>query len=252
MEFRTNIPTELVKPHFSTDPWNIQGWVVVELLSLHLFIYGCVSIVQIIKYRRNDKKVEREKINWLTYVTGILILGSLILFFSQGGKIEGYVFFKSPFPHYSADLFSVFAMYLITLYLLGKTDLFKFPSKKYSKSSLSSFYKREKLNQITTLIETEKLYLNEDFSLKMLSEKSGLSTHNISQILNEELQVGFITLTNSYRIEEAKRRLLGDEFNLKMEQLAYDLGYKSKSTFFSAFKKETNSTPSNYRKKSIQ
>lgn len=143
-------------------------------------------------------------------------------------------------------------MYLITLYLLGKTDLFKFPSKKYSKSSLSSFYKREKLNQITTLIETEKLYLNEDFSLKMLSEKSGLSTHNISQILNEELQVGFITLTNSYRIEEAKRRLLGDEFNLKMEQLAYDLGYKSKSTFFSAFKKETNSTPSNYRKKSIQ
>ncbi|WP_158259051.1 helix-turn-helix domain-containing protein [Flagellimonas meridianipacifica] len=102
------------------------------------------------------------------------------------------------------------------------------------------------------MIETEKLYLNEDFSLKMLSEKSGLSTHNISQILNEELQVGFITLTNSYRIEEAKRRLLGDEFNLKMEQLAYDLGYKSKSTFFSAFKKETNSTPSNYRKKSIQ
>jgi len=35
--------------------------------------------------------------------------------------------------------------------------------------------------------------------------------------------------------------------NSKMEHLTYELGYKSKSTFFAAFKIITNLTPQKYR-----
>ena len=142
-------------------------------------------------------------------------------------------------------------MYLITIYILSKTSFFKSSYKKYHKSSLSSVFKKEKLKFLKSLIENDRLYLLPEFSLNKLSELSGISKHHISQILNEELQVSFFQLTNEYRIGEAKTRLM-DEKPQKMEQLAYDLGYKSKSTFFNAFKKATDMTPLQFRKKHVK
>ena len=74
-----------------------------------------------------------------------------------------------------------------------------------------------------------------------------MSSHHLSQILNEELGCTFFELTNSYRIEEAKKRLSESENQYKIEQLAYELGYRSKATFFTAFKKATNLTPQKFR-----
>jgi len=95
------------------------------------------------------------------------------------------------------------------------------------------------------VIENDKLYLDSNFSLELLSLKTGLSKHHISQIINEQLDCTFFDLTNKYRIEEAKR-LLAESSYVKIEQLAYQLGYRSKSSFFSAFKRATNLTPSKY------
>lgn len=245
--FHPEIAIAPVPPAFSPDPWGIQGWVVVELLSLHIFVYSCMAFYLIYKQKRRTKNISSTRINWSFYLSGMLTLGGLVLFFSQGGVIRGQVFFKSPFPHYSADLFSTIAIYLITGFLLAKTEFFKNGGKKYGKSSLSETFKKEKLKQLQTLIEDEQLYLKPDFSLKKLSEESGLSTHHISQILNEQLQCTFFELTNDYRIKEARHRLSTSEDYIKMEQLAYDLGYGSKSTFFTAFKKATGMTPSKYR-----
>ena len=95
------------------------------------------------------------------------------------------------------------------------------------------------------LIEGEKLYLNPAFSLELISQRSNVSKHHISQIINEELGCTFFELTNNFRIEEAKRVLENVDY-IKLEQLALELGYRSKSSFYSAFKKATQHTPSNY------
>ncbi|WP_272862923.1 helix-turn-helix domain-containing protein [Aureisphaera galaxeae] len=248
-DFRPGVEVSTTGPIFSTDPWGIQGWVVVELLSLHIFLYALVSGLYILRQRKRNGDTDKNKRNWSIYVTGILALGGFILFFSQGGVINGEVFFESPFPHFSPDLYSAIAMYLITLFILGKTEFFKSGMKKYGKSSLSATFKTQKLQHIRTVIEKDQLYLNPEFSLNTLSEASGLSKHHISQILNEELQCTFFQLTNDYRIQEAKNRLQVAGDYTKMEQLAYELGYKSKSTFFTAFKKATDLTPSKYRDK---
>ena len=233
--------------NFSVDPWNIQGWIVVEILTLHILVYCIICFYHILRQIPTDHtKANRKMRYWLLYISGILTAGGIVLFFSQGGIINGEVFFKSPFPHYSADLFSTVGMYLITAYLLRNSDFIKSKSEKYKKSSLSSVFKREKLKQLKAIMDEDRPYLNPEFSLKIFSEKTGVSEHHISQILNEELQCNFYELTNRYRIREAKKQLSSAKY-LKIEQLAYDLGYKSKSTFFNAFKKETNSTPSKYR-----
>ncbi|MDL5049165.1 helix-turn-helix domain-containing protein [Oscillatoria amoena NRMC-F 0135] len=49
-----------------------------------------------------------------------------------------------------------------------------------------------------------------------------------------------------YRVEEAKR-LLKEQMNIKVEEIAGQVGYNSKSSFNTAFKKITGITPSEFR-----
>jgi AraC-like DNA-binding protein len=49
-----------------------------------------------------------------------------------------------------------------------------------------------------------------------------------------------------YRVEEAKR-LLKEQPHVKVEEIAEQVGYNSKSSFNTAFKKISGKTPSEYR-----
>ena len=243
-DFHKNWLPLLAVDSFSMDPWNINGWIVVELMVVHLLIYSVAGWVKV----WNDKKQDsREKRNWLLYLNTVLFVSALILFFAEGGVVNGHVFLESPFPRYAPSLFVACTVYLISFYLMLKLDVLGGASKKYLRSSLTKNYKQQKLKVLKDLIEAERLYLNHTFSLKVLAEKSGLSVHHISQILNEELRYNFFQLTNEYRIKEAKRRLRNDKGYIKIEHLAYELGYKSKSTFYNAFKKATQLTPTQFR-----
>lgn len=240
LSFET-IPVTLT---FATDPWNIQGWVVVELLSAHMFMYSLLSLFAV--HQNLKLKPDKNKIQWLTYLNAILLMGAVVLFLSQGGVINGYVFFKSPFPSYAPDLCISLIMYALTFYLVLKPEPFRQNNPKYQKSSLSVDFKKKNLERIRSLMDADKPFLDSEFSLDFLAQKCNLAKHHISQILNEELNQNFYEFMHQYRIEEAKR-VLSKADNIKMENLATQLGYKSKATFFSAFKRATGSTPSLFK-----
>jgi AraC-like DNA-binding protein len=229
---------------FSSDPWRLQGLVVVELLCLHMAVYAILSLVTV--WRNRGRENALAGLRWVAYINVVLLASALVLFFSQGGVINGFVFFKSPFPHFAPDMCTTLFMYSLSFYLLLKPEHFRQHTKKYSKSSLPAEFRRHKLQTIRALTEAHRLYADPAFSLEMLSLQSGIAKHHISQILNEELHVNFYEFTHRYRIEEAKRILEGS-MDIKMEQLAYRLGYKSKVTFFTAFKKSTELTPVQYK-----
>ncbi|HAS46795.1 MAG TPA: hypothetical protein DCS93_40295 [Microscillaceae bacterium] len=242
----TPVTEEYVK-NFPVDPWGVQGWVVVELISLHLVSYGAFTLFKIYQHQKtHSSKHPKSTIHWLQFLSIILVLGGIVLFLSQGGVVNGYVFLKTPFPAFAPDLFGSLVMYSIALYLMVKSDLLTFKRAKYHKSTLRQDFIKEKVQVVQQMIEGEKLYLSPEFSLDLLASKTGLSRHHISQMINAELQCTFSELTNQYRVQEAKERLAQEEF-VKIEQLAYQLGYKSKSTFFNVFKKHTNLTPAQYR-----
>ncbi|MCE7991835.1 MAG: helix-turn-helix transcriptional regulator [Roseivirga sp.] len=230
-----------VSTNFDMDPLNIQGLVVVELLSLHMILYSVYSL-----YLTRTHK-NHHAAGWLQFTNATLLLGGVTLLLSQGGVVNGYRFFNGLLPNFSADLFPTFATYAISFYVLKNGLVSKIRSPKYYKSSIAKELKHSQVSKIKKSIEDEKVFLRPDFSLQLLAETCNLSTHHVSQILNEEMGCTFFELTNKYRIEEAKTLLSKPEDHFKMEQLAYDLGYKSKSTFFNAFKRETNTTPSKYR-----
>lgn len=104
-------------------------------------------------------------------------------------------------------------------------------------------------NRILELLDKEKLYLNPDFSLSDLSKVANVPIGKLSFTINTCLEKNFYDLINSYRVKEFQQRLReGEDAHLSLLGLAYDCGFRSKSTFNSFFKKETGMTPSSYKK----
>jgi AraC-like DNA-binding protein len=73
-----------------------------------------------------------------------------------------------------------------------------------------------------------------------------MSAHQLSQLLNDNLGKSFSTYINEYRINEACQKIEIGSF-LKIEEIGYEVGFNSKSTFFSTFKKIKNTTPLLYK-----
>ncbi|TGL09209.1 AraC family transcriptional regulator [Leptospira levettii] len=107
---------------------------------------------------------------------------------------------------------------------------------------------RDNLKQ---LFEVDKIYRDESLNLRDLAEKMDLSSHQLSEFLNSEMKKSFYQFTNSYRINEAKDRIQ-NEPERSLLAIAYDVGFGSKSTFNEAFKKETGTTPREYREKILK
>lgn len=121
--------------------------------------------------------------------------------------------------------------------------------KKYEKSTLTDEKGEEHLNLLLKLMETEKPYSKSDLTLQKLAAMLEISTHHLSQIINERLNQNFFDFINSYRIEDAKQKLLSQDFrNYTILAIAEECGFNSKSSFNTAFKKFTDQTPSEFRK----
>ena len=96
----------------------------------------------------------------------------------------------------------------------------------------------------------EKPYLEEALSLQQLSQKTKIPIKRLSLLINQKIGKHFFDYINAYRIEEAKRLL--QETDLTIQQIMYRVGFNSKSSFNTAFKKNTSITPSGFRKQSLQ
>ena len=123
---------------------------------------------------------------------------------------------------------------------------------KYKRSSLNPIYMEECIKKLTYLMEVKKVFCDETLSLQSLSEKLSTTPHQLSQIINEKLKKNFSDFVNAYRIEEAKKRLTDPKGDRKIITIAFDVGFNTKVAFNKTFKKYTNLTPSQYRKKELK
>ena len=106
------------------------------------------------------------------------------------------------------------------------------------------------LEEIIDLFENEKIYTDSELNISALAKRLGISSHLLSRIINNHLNQSFSQLLNHYRIEEFKRRVAEVDLNkYSILGIAYDVGYNSKSSFYTAFKKSTGKTPTEFAKK---
>ena len=127
--------------------------------------------------------------------------------------------------------------------LMGKSHL-----KKYSKTILAKSESVLKIRQLMNLIDEENIYLSKDVSLSNTAQKMDISTHHLSRLINENLNQTFTELMNKKRVENAKGLLLDPDLNNeKLIAIGYLSGFNSKTNFYTAFKKLTGVSPSEFR-----
>lgn len=121
--------------------------------------------------------------------------------------------------------------------------------KKYEKSKSTRDSVEQNAKLLNEIMDSQKPFLDPGFNQKILSERSGLSSHEISETLNGLINQNFNDYVNNYRVEEFKALVELPEFkNFTILALAFEAGFKSKATFNTAFKKFTGMTPSIYKK----
>ena len=83
-----------------------------------------------------------------------------------------------------------------------------------------------------------------------LSIPSTTIPSELSQLINSSLDINFTSLINYYRVSDVKNMLLDPTFNkYSILSIGLEAGFKSKSAFYDTFKKETGSTPNQYKNK---
>ena len=101
-------------------------------------------------------------------------------------------------------------------------------------------------NRLTVLMEQDRLYQDPNLKLETLARNLSISKHLLSQLLNDNLQKSFNQYVNEYRIESACKLLTNDN-PFSIEAIGYEVGFHSRSSFFSTFKKIKGTTPSRFK-----
>ena len=121
---------------------------------------------------------------------------------------------------------------------------------KYKSSHLSDEDKEQLLSRIQEVMENSDEIFSPEFSLERLAMLSDSKSKYVSQVINEYYEQNFNNFLNSFRIKEACKRMgdLDNYGNYTIEAISESVGFKSRSTFVTSFKRITGLTPSQYQR----
>mgnify|MGYP003649914500 FL=1 len=122
----------------------------------------------------------------------------------------------------------------------------------YLKSGLTHDKIQSLAHQIELYMVNETPYLNDELNLAALAKDLEISPYNLSQVINQYFEKSFYDYINQYRIDKAKLMLGSNNYShLSILGIAYECGFKSKSSFNRYFKKHTGKSPSLFKKNSL-
>jgi AraC-like DNA-binding protein len=214
------------------------------IYSLAYLILIHSLLKQYINSHPRPNKSQESIISWIK----LLFLGSVIyLSIALGLKLTG---LSGEYNYYLHIVFSTMLILLcIKLLTLPELIIINYLTKeKYNNSTLTSKNMDIYYSKINGLMVNENLYREKDLKLGHIAARLGIPEYVVSQIINEKSGKPFRDYLNEHRIIEAKKMLLANNKNYSIEGTAYDVGFNSRASFYSAFKKFTQLTPSQYIK----
>lgn len=200
-------------------------------------------------YQENYSDNQHITYRWLMQTTILFLIGnSFVLlrdFISSGAQLD-----YLPFINLIISVFALLVISWFVLKALYHPKLFLGVDKNLkpilSRPPVGDEYQGE-LQALSSYMQTEKPYLDAELSLQKLAMGIDLPEKQVSHLINHHLGKHFFDYINEFRIKEAKA-LLRDQRALTVLEILYEVGFNSKSSFYTAFKKETGQTPTNYRK----
>jgi len=105
------------------------------------------------------------------------------------------------------------------------------------------------LSKLKAYMLAEKPFLDPSITIQDISAAIEIPVRELSVLINHQLGQHFYDFVNSYRIAHAMDILKDPAKNkVTILEILYEVGFNSKSSFNTAFKKHTGNTPTFYRK----
>lgn len=231
----------------------------------HNLPYIIIIYFRIKKYQKRIEKIssniENINLEWLAKLS-LLLLGIIII--TVGYELFN-VFIYKFHQHLVMDLLYLFIIYSASFQVLRQKEVYPVNEKERAqllslkfeneihvgKKKLISEQDFQSLkSKLLAIMNTDKPYLDGELNLVKLSELIGINPHQLSYLLNHGFNENFYQFVNKYRVDFAKNILMNQkQKKISMLEIAFEAGFNSKTTFNTIFKKTTELTPSEFRKK---
>lgn len=235
-----------------TLPITASSIVRFEAYMIHILVYLFLARRE---FLRMENSMDRDftislksRKSWLQQITIFLFLLVLTLLYFTGYMV-------------STGFYTLAGNFTITLVTSAFVYFIAFKSILASQQVLPEFqvrnvpqhFKNERkgafVQSLQELIEGKKIFKNADLKLADVAGQLGVGSHVLSTYINQELGTGFFEWINGYRIREFIYLAQDGAYkNYSISGIAAEVGFKSKSSFYTAFKKAKGMTPSQYLK----
>lgn len=118
---------------------------------------------------------------------------------------------------------------------------------KYSASTLQGVDVEQALSRLDSLMQVDHVYRDEDLSLASLAGSLELTSQQLSELINAQLGMGFSRYVRERRVEAAKQ-LLKAAPDQSILSISLDVGFRSQSNFYAAFREIAGVSPGDFRK----
>jgi AraC-like DNA-binding protein len=151
------------------------------------------------------------------------------------------------------DWYPIYIPMVILIYWLGIKGYIVQAAIKKKATAAANTLPEEVIQQttatLTKAMETNKLFLNPELNVSILSRQIAIPQKTISAVLNQHMQKSFNEFINGYRINAFKEKIgqPGME-NLTIAGVAAECGFNSQATFQRTFKEIEGMSPSAYLK----
>ncbi|PKL37494.1 MAG: hypothetical protein CVV44_14180 [Spirochaetae bacterium HGW-Spirochaetae-1] len=190
--------------------------------------------------RKNNNKVNRIA---LFYVVMVLMIGIMLFYAIAAGNVT--------LARFVMTLMILPFLYIFLVGYLNPELISIFASEVrknvYERSLIKGLDVDVLKSRLKDLMEVDKVYCDEDLSLKRLADMLSLTPHQLSEFLNKHLDINFNYYINRYRIDEAVN-LMQTQPERSITSICYSVGFNSKSAFYEAFTKFIGMSPARYRK----
>ncbi len=242
-----------------------------EIQFIHIFfhIQILIYIIAVFLILRNARKIYLENyagssitsLKWLFELTLAISIFYVIAFIKN-------IFKFSDYPYVSEwvkiGLF-VFQLLIISWYLfntLNNPNLFRnidsklklvsdiiLEDKNIETIPVTDLEYNSEIEKLKNYMIDKKPFLNPSVTIQDIAKDLQITPRELSVLINHTLGQHFFDFVNTYRIENAMT-ILKDPAKSKetILEILYEVGFNSKSSFNTAFKKHTGFTPTEYRK----
>ncbi|MEO8474121.1 MAG: helix-turn-helix domain-containing protein [Chryseolinea sp.] len=226
-------------------------------IKVQMITYWILSYVQLHRHTRNiptfASTLEPISLSWMRY----FLLGLAVAVFLSLNEVLAFVPAIIPITHFGYLALVLYLGYfslrqqeiypyqtqdIVQIHDILQTGNQGVRTQRFSGEELSKAKER-----LLLVMETEKAHLDPHLGLPQLAVQTGLSTHDLSFVINEGFGENFFQFINRYRVVEAKRLLLSSKHkHLSILGIAFDSGFRSKSTFNTTFRRFTGLSPSEF------